>query len=109
MIEYTIMILLFLAVEFPCHRCTIQWVECEGNFFSFLILFKKILKDVHQVTVLCRSLEDQVRSSVQKVQELEAYLGGEIPDLDTGKTWREERQLLGCHVEVRIENDKKEF
>ena len=76
-------------------------------FFVLTLFNKKMLKVMHQVTVLCRSLEDQVSRSVQKLQELEAYLGGEIPDLDTGKTWREERQLLGCHVEVRIENEKE--
>ena len=48
-------------------------------------------------------LKEQVMAHCQKVKELEAYLGGEIPDLlegCKGRTWKEERQFLYSEIQV---------
>lgn len=53
--------------------------------------------------VCCSGLTKQVTSHCQKVKQLEAYLGGEIPDLlegQEGRTWKEERQFLCSEIQV---------
>lgn len=43
-----------------------------------------------------------------KVQQLEAYLGGEIPELMDGKqerTWKEEREFLYSEIQVGVSWD----
>ncbi len=49
------------------------------------------------------ALTSQLTIHCQRVKELEAYLGGEIPELEgdrQGITWREEREILCKDVEV---------
>ena len=43
---------------------------------------------------------EQLDSQHQKVNELEAYLGGEMPDIGGGRTWKEERELLFSEAQV---------
>ncbi len=40
------------------------------------------------------SLETEVTHSVRRLQQLEAYLGGELPQEGSGITWRDEREAL---------------
>ena len=41
-----------------------------------------------------------MRSGVEKVGQLEAYLGGDIPQLTSGRTWTEEREVMTCQIQV---------
>lgn len=50
------------------------------------------------------NLTAEVTRHCLKVQQLEAYLGGEIPDLEVnklGSTWKEERHILCSEIQVR--------
>ncbi len=49
-----------------------------------------------------RSLEAEVSSGVRRAQQLEAYLGGELPQEGSGVTWREEREGLVNTVSVSM-------
>ena len=48
--------------------------------------------------VYCRSTQGELEVAKQRMDQLEAYLGGELPDV--GVTWREERTALLDRVSV---------
>ena len=61
----------------------------------------------YHVSYICphSSLTAQVTSHCEKVKELEAYLGGEIPCAEGGEkftgTWKEEREMLHSKIQVK--------
>lgn len=48
-----------------------------------------------------RTLTERLSAQCQKVKDLEAYLGGEIPDIDGERTWKEEREFMCSETLVR--------
>ena len=64
-----------------------------------------VLHSVATSNFLYRSVSEELRLSCQRVCELEAYLGGEIPQLPMKRggrslTWMEERDRLHGTIEV---------
>lgn len=57
----------------------------------------------HVIAYNFSTLSEQVNLHCQKVKELQAYLGGEIPglgDKKRGSTWKEEREQLHSELQV---------
>ena len=49
---------------------------------------------VHVHTVTLRSLQSELQGARGRVDQLESFLGGELPEAGIGVTWREERGTL---------------
>ena len=79
-----------------------RYIELD-HLFVFLVCLLFVCLFVCLFVVLS-NLTAEVTSHCLKVQQLEAYLGGEIPDLQEhrwGGTWKEEREILCSEIQVR--------
>ena len=55
---------------------------------------------VHVHTVTLRSLQSELQGARGRVDQLESFLGGELPEAGIGVTWREERGTLLARINV---------
>ena len=55
---------------------------------------------VHVHTVILRSLQSELQGARGRVDQLESFLGGELPETGSGVTWKEERGALLAHINV---------
>ena len=59
-----------------------------------------MLVNVSLGSLLPSSFQRELSAQRRRVQQLEAYLGGELPSEGSGLTWREERSTLTTRIRV---------
>ena len=59
-----------------------------------------MLLTVPLALLLPSSFQSELSAQRRRVQQLEAYLGGELPSEGSGLTWKEERNTLTTRIRV---------
>ena len=70
----------------------------QGYYINLPVFIGPKCRNSQSVCVYCRSTQGELEVARQRMDQLEAYLGGELPDV--GVTWREERTALLDRVSV---------
>lgn len=73
---------------------------CKGFWEAFTLRYDWMLVNVSLGSLLPSSFQRELSAQRRRVQQLEAYLGGELPSEGSGLTWREERSTLTTRIRV---------
>jgi len=85
-------------------------MDCPNDLVTLTACSSSGVKQSHQpcccsihllaCCFLYSTLQRELSAQSGRVQQLEAYLGGELPSEESGVTWREERDILTTRIRV---------